>query len=152
MINLGERMKKPILIIGIDLLLVSFVLSGCLSSGGDVKITSVDMSKNHPNYTFTIGLKNVGQGDKTTITAYLSIWTEYWYSLDHESRVVGYIDQGDTTTTTLTVNARYAEGLDLYKIDIVVDTENGDKQKYSVGFGMSEFGTDFYTDEFWSES
>ena len=145
-------MKIKILLVGLSLLLLTVVLSGCLSSGGDVKITSVDMSKNHPDYTFTIGLKNVGEGDKTTIYAWFSVWTDYWYLLDYESRVVGYIDEGDSTTTTLTVNARYAEGMDKYKIDIVVDTEVENKHEYNVGHGITSFGTDFYSEEFWSES
>ena len=152
-------MKKHLIVIGMVVLLLVVGLSGCLTSGADVKITSVNISKNHPDYTFTIKLKNVGdEGDHAIIEIYLYERTsaDVWSLVNFNDYEDVYMDKGDATTVTLTVKDKYnADTYDetiRYLVEVEASTESGkmDAPHQSKGY-TTYIGTDVYSKEFYSD-
>jgi len=148
---------KKLFGIGSIFLLLFAMLSGCNevadnSSGANIKITSLNIEKTQPEneiypyFKFIVALKNVGSGgDKSTVTANLYAWWDssgYWRDLDFSWENLGYIDSGDTSSVTLMVIDRYKKA-DNYKVEITVETDNGENEWYDL-----ELGGGYYSDVF----
>lgn len=153
---MNKKMLIFIAIITFIVILSGIILLNNSASGADVKITSANISKNEPDYTFSINLKNVGnKGDTITVEAYFYSWADtYWYLQTYEGKTVGYIDSKDTGSITLTGEHRFnpqsSEEPLKYQVVIIAHSPNNNRQLTSadeIGH-VAYFGTDIYTEEF----
>ncbi len=157
--RINKKLMIPFVIVLFIVVVFGVILLNNSSSGADTKITSVDINKNLPDFTITAHLKNIGdKGDTISVEAYLfSIGSSEgaWYTEDHETKTVGYIDSGDTGTASFNLQIlRNRDMVDKYKIVVVAEspfTEGSKNRELDSGdtrFTIYFHGTDIYTEEF----
>jgi hypothetical protein len=146
------------IIVIVILLIAATNFNGLFTVKADVKVTSVDRTKtshrvynsnatwdytDYNDYSFTIQLKNIGnKGAETRVTLDFSIpQGDTWRGVGLDDATMGYIDSGDTTSTTLKITYdKIATENQHLKIEIQVEVLGTDGNQFTDDYQNEFFG------------